>query len=160
MSSIYSSGSASSLSSSAMPVGLSDRNIHSPVDSSPSPTSPTFSIHSTANSIHTFKSSHSTHSAHCTQTTRSTRTTGTTTGSVVSKLSKNSATTNVSGGEDWDGADDIYDDYMYRYSTRFSMASVAMGKSYFGGGDGEEAPPLLHPIPTPPQPRLPTPRNP
>ncbi|KAJ8507272.1 hypothetical protein ONZ45_g10348 [Pleurotus djamor] len=97
---------------------------------SSSPTSPTFSVHSTTtiNSTHTFKS---------------TRTTGTT----GSKLSANSRSTGRSGGEtDWDGAGDIYDDYMYRYSTRFSMASVATGKSHFGG-DGEEGEEVPPPVP-------------
>ncbi|KAF9499151.1 hypothetical protein BDN71DRAFT_223099 [Pleurotus eryngii] len=113
--------------------GMGPNGISGATAPVPSPTSPTFSIRTHASTSTT----RTTSTAH---TARTTRTGYSGTGSIGS-----------GGSDDWDGAGDIYDDYMYRYSTRLSVVSgrIPGGNGRRGSGGsgaslavGRDTPPV------------------
>lgn len=113
--------------------GMGSNGISSATTPVPSPTSPTFSIR-------THASTSTTRTTSTTHTARTTRTGYSGTGSIGS-----------GGSDDWDGAGDIYDDYMYRYSTRLSVVSgrIPGGNGRRGSGGsgaslavGRDTPPV------------------
>ncbi|KAJ8689418.1 hypothetical protein PTI98_012321 [Pleurotus ostreatus] len=113
--------------------GTGSNGISSATAPVPSPTSPT-------SSIRTHASTSTTRTTSTTHTTRTTRTGYSGTGSIGS-----------GGSDDWDGAGDIYDDYMYRYSTRLSVVSgrIPGGNGRRGSGGsgaslavGRDTPPV------------------
>ncbi|KAF4566020.1 hypothetical protein EYR36_011434 [Pleurotus pulmonarius] len=109
--------------------GTASNGISSGTAPIPSPTSPTFSIRTHAS----------------TSTTRTTSTTHT------ARTTRTGYSIGSGGSDDWDGAGDIYDDYMYRYSTRLSVVSgrIAGGNGRRGSGGsgaslavGRDTPPV------------------